>query len=1060
MRLHTTTLLLVCAALVALSHAQDNATTTTAATTTSSATTAAPIRVEPANVTTPTTTTTVAPDEEEDEEPRTSTVDSVGVDTDELATTTVTSINNTEEANTTPPPESERSLAGSNDAPSNSLTEPSGKLSIAPEEDNSSSSGEDAASTNTTPKPAPVAHLNMSLIDEVFTQARKDERGTVESWQRLGKNLKRGITGVIGSLVPYALNMSAEAKIGSECSGAMLKWVLSMNQLKSWALRMLDASGKPIAGLLEGSLTMFGNYRQCLKIRAPDDDEIEFAGEFREYFRGKYCIVQVKPWLPEKSRFYNLNTKLDALVKPSASSADANNNSEESNEDEEHEPAPWYERTVFDELSEWALAFNFVNIRMDVCVPSLCSREDIQKAIAFMLRGIDLKARVLRCEMDSPDGSYGSAVESSTSHISPRPPTATKASASKAETRASLVAKLSQLGWLLVPIVCVCIVLIATALSMTPLTGKRSGSLVRKPGKLAHTIHSLSLKRSVSSHLNVDYEQLADDKPLALYGLRFVIVMWIVVVESAVNLKFEYLRELLMLKDLIFWWPMQFIINSSLQFDSIILLTAFTMAYKNCINDTLLNQNTKSAITRFVLDKYMRLMPSIMVMVALVVMLPLLYSGPVWNDYVVRQSNVCHTSGWLNMLFLQNYLPYKDICLPQTWLVCIEFQLVLLMSPIVYYLNKIYNSNEMSLSSVLTAATTKTNSHNSTRSLYWLRTLPGNLLVGCIVMGLASSFYNVYANDLPPSWFYTMADPDSKALYFGEHMMRLWTHVAVFAIGIIAGLECRRAARNISRAPSSATGNASATSAASLHHSPSLFAFGNKNNNNKYDIAASLQDKSSSMPTIIGSGGGSSTVSINFSNNDSNEAIHKTMRNNGSAASDVDSLARNKSSLGRIVLDIVCGLVVAATMAAIIFTPHDWSLNNLPKPLVAGAFDAGSRLVWSLAMVWILYMLSVPNSHTKQFSCIARALGHPFMVSLGKLSFLVYIIHPFVHTTVLAIQEQPIYSSWLMLFHIMIGNISITVILASLMSLFVEMPCRNLFKRCTCRMWSCQISNP
>lgn len=505
--------------------------------------------------------------------------------------------------------------------------------------------------------------LNMSHIDQLYLEGRRDAQATADSWRRLQKRLKKGVSSVIGQLVPFALNMSQEAKISSNCSGAVLKWILNMNQLKAWALRMLDASGKPIAGLLEGSMTMFGNYRQCLKIRAPDEDEIEFAGEFREYFRGKYCIIQAKPWLPEKSRFYNLNSKLESLAVGE-------------NED------PWYDRTIFDELSEWILSFNFVNIRYDLCVPSLCSREDIQKAIGYLLRGLDFKARVLRCETELGNGSLAASLEGGAPELAEA--LAAMASSAPGDRSDGLYlglswGTLSQLGWVLIPLVATSLVLAATVLSLAAGGGRRAdqeevsadgeGGAGRMGGggggvgRLRHTIRSLSLAHSVGSHLRVDYEQLADDKPLALYGLRFLLVLWVILVESAVNLKFEYLRELMMLKDLIFWWPMQFIINSSLQYDSFILLAAFTTGYKNCLNDGL---NGARCLTRFLLDKYIRLMPSIMLTVALAILMPLVYRGPVWNDYVTRQSAVCQSNGWINSLFLQNYLPYDEIVSSRT----------------------------------------------------------------------------------------------------------------------------------------------------------------------------------------------------------------------------------------------------------------------------------------------------------------------------------------------------------------------------------------------------------
>lgn len=479
------------------------------------------------------------------------------------------------------------------------------------------------------------AHLNMSQVDEIYSAERhNDERETAESWHKMSKKLKKGLGSIIGTIVPFALNMSQEAKVSGNCTGAVLKWVLSINSLKAWALRMVDASGKPIAGLLEGSLTMFGNYRECLKVRAPDDDEIEFAGEFREYFRGKYCIVQAKPWLPEKSRFYNLNSKLKSLSE----------NSEEN---------PWYERTIFDELNEWLLAFNFVNLRMDLCVPSVCTREDIQKVVNFLTHGIDIKARVLRCEMEAigSSSSNDAFIESGSAELAEAltASTSTDSATITYGLNSDLSARIYL--WISVPTIAVAIVIMATAISVA--IGDDRGK-----NKLTYAIRSLSLQRSADSHLNVDYNQLADDKPLALYGIRFILILWVILVESTINLKFEYLRELLMLKDLIFWWPMQFIINSTLQFDSIILLTAFTMSYKNCLN---YNTDSAKTITKFVIDKFVRLMPSIMTMVAVVIFLPFIYSGPVWNDYVTKQSAVCQSTGWLNAVFLQNYLPYREI---------------------------------------------------------------------------------------------------------------------------------------------------------------------------------------------------------------------------------------------------------------------------------------------------------------------------------------------------------------------------------------------------------------
>lgn len=403
------------------------------------------------------------------------------------------------------------------------------------------------------------------------------------------------------------------------------------------------------------------------------------------------------------------------------------------------------------------------------------------------------------------------------------------------------------------------------------------------------------------------------------------------------------------------------------------------------------------------------------------------------------------------------------------------------MAPLVYYLNKSYTAsfgvnqilgkfpakNENYSKLLSSKSPSSGQKRDSSRMFFWLWTTPGLILVACILASLGVSFYNVYYRELPPSWFYTMADPDSKALYFGEHMTKVWTHLAVFAIGLLAGIECRRAAKNVMRDykgsnidyishynnPLSRQHQSQSSSAFSL---PIILA--------QDDHTTRGNSSTTSSPTKYNNShinNWQSSVSIDIGNNSANmNGSHEKL---GGHSKNVRSLGgchdNNQCNIGDnhgndgkrglcpILLDIFISLIAITTMSLIIFSTHDWSLNDLPKPYVAGLFDAGSRFLWSLAMIWLLYLISVPNND-RSFSILARSLGHPLMVCLGKLSFLIYIIHPFVHTAVLAIQEQPIYSSWLMLFHILIGNTTITVILASLVSLFVEMPCRNLFRRC------------
>lgn len=65
---------------------------------------------------------------------------------------------------------------------------------------------------------------------------------------------------------------------------------------------MLDSSGKVPDGILEGSLSAWGAYNECVDVVARD---VGAADDVREYFRGQYCALDVRPYLPPKPKKYN-----------------------------------------------------------------------------------------------------------------------------------------------------------------------------------------------------------------------------------------------------------------------------------------------------------------------------------------------------------------------------------------------------------------------------------------------------------------------------------------------------------------------------------------------------------------------------------------------------------------------------------------------------------------------------------------------------------------------------------------------------------------------------------
>lgn len=70
-------------------------------------------------------------------------------------------------------------------------------------------------------------------------------------------------------------------------------------------------------------------------------------------------MFEFKPYLPKKPAFYGINTKLKAVQ------------------------IPVEEDSIFKLLTDHAVLLNVASLRMDLCVPSLCEKEDMQKIVSF-----------------------------------------------------------------------------------------------------------------------------------------------------------------------------------------------------------------------------------------------------------------------------------------------------------------------------------------------------------------------------------------------------------------------------------------------------------------------------------------------------------------------------------------------------------------------------------------------------------------------------------------------------------------------------------------------------
>lgn len=86
---------------------------------------------------------------------------------------------------------------------------------------------------NTVSKLKPV---NFSLVNEIF-ETVLDNDEVVKRWKNMDLQLQDGIKSILKMVFPLIVTISQDAKVSGDCSGGILKWILSLRNLRSWAIK-------------------------------------------------------------------------------------------------------------------------------------------------------------------------------------------------------------------------------------------------------------------------------------------------------------------------------------------------------------------------------------------------------------------------------------------------------------------------------------------------------------------------------------------------------------------------------------------------------------------------------------------------------------------------------------------------------------------------------------------------------------------------------------------------------------------------------------------------------
>ncbi|XP_049950325.1 nose resistant to fluoxetine protein 6-like [Schistocerca serialis cubense] len=123
--------------------------------------------------------------------------------------------------------------------------------------------------------------------------------------------------------------------------------------------------------------------------------------------------------------------------------------------------------------------------------------------------------------------------------------------------------------------------------------------------------------------------------------------------------------------------------NGALVVDVFFTLAAFTSAY--ILFDELEKPTNAKNIFSVILTRYLRLTPSYLVILLFeICILPYIGNGPFWKTSVIKEQNRCSAYWWANILYINNYLDIKNLCMFPSWYLAVDFQMFVLTTFLIY----------------------------------------------------------------------------------------------------------------------------------------------------------------------------------------------------------------------------------------------------------------------------------------------------------------------------------------------------------------------------------------
>lgn len=484
------------------------------------------------------------------------------------------------------------------------------------------------------------------------------------AWLRMEQEYGRYLQFEVNRSRQLVEHLLVKSNVSKDCNEAVLSWLKGIANLDGWAVQMWTSWGKfPPAGLFEGSFSDLGSYKGCLGVK--NNKIID---------QPQYCSLDFQPLIPTRPRFHSIFKRIldvqqdghitggdysfrEGLTMSKLASHTYSSNKfkvkEENHIDKNSTGDKQGLKTeLIKEFARIAQYFYYVHFRIGSCWPSKCSKSDIQKISQTGGALAVLQATEVTCVLKS-----------------------------------DLKLKINKYQWVSIVILgsFAIITILATIidtlfLAYNSLLSESSTESTLTIQKLDTYLDVFSLirnwKRLMSPSLSptnatttaVGKQKSASPKQLScVHGVRFISMIWVVYGHTVLNTDYHSLTHAFQAleQDItnIFILPT---LNGNFSVDTFFLVSGLLSAY------IIFSVDIKFNAFFYIVARYARLTPQLIIIILLFFLLPLAGDGPLYRQGTDVHAERCYKNFWVDLLYLQSYINRKDLCIIPSWWLSIE----------------------------------------------------------------------------------------------------------------------------------------------------------------------------------------------------------------------------------------------------------------------------------------------------------------------------------------------------------------------------------------------------